>query len=133
MPLYVMRCPDLTAALVRAANEDELFEILDQVADPEGCTWAEYEGPLFLEFELAAHVDVECPEPGAKIARELVEAVRKSVSIDWTQKASVRAKIRTKVKKLLRKHGYPPDKRKEAVETVIEQAEEVCRDWALAA
>jgi hypothetical protein len=63
MPLYVMRCPDLTAALVRAANEDELFEILDQVADPEGCTWAEYEGPLFLEFELAAHVDVECSEP----------------------------------------------------------------------
>jgi hypothetical protein len=65
MPLYVVRWPDLTAALVRAANEDELIEILDQVADPEGCTWAEYDGPLFLEFELAARVEVECPEPAA--------------------------------------------------------------------
>ena len=38
-----------------------------------------------------------------------------------------------KVKRLLRKHGYPPDKREEAVVTVIEQAEAVCRDWADAA
>ncbi len=38
-----------------------------------------------------------------------------------------------RVKRLLRKHGYPPDKRDEAVVTVIEQAEAVCRDWAEAA
>lgn len=67
------------------------------------------------------------------IARDLVDTIRKSVTIDWTQKASVRAKMRTQVKRLLRKHDYPPDKRKEAIETVIEQAEEVCKDWALAA
>jgi hypothetical protein len=65
MPLYVVRWPDLSVALVRAANDDELFEIIDEVADPGGCTWAEYDGPVFLEFELAAHVEVECPEPGA--------------------------------------------------------------------
>jgi len=41
--------------------------------------------------------------------------------------------MRRKVKRLLRRHGYPPDKRKEAVVTVIEQAERVCRDWARAA
>jgi type I restriction enzyme R subunit len=36
------------------------------------------------------------------------------------------------VKRLLRKHGYPPDKRQEAVLTVLEQVEVVCREWAVA-
>jgi type I restriction enzyme R subunit len=61
--------------------------------------------------------------------QDLVDTIRPSVTIDWTQKESVRAGMRTKSKKLLRKHGYPPDKRKE---TVIEQAERICRDWAMA-
>ncbi|MEK9810456.1 MAG: DUF3387 domain-containing protein, partial [Candidatus Nanopelagicales bacterium] len=69
----------------------------------------------------------------AEIAHDLVETIRRSVTIDWTQKEAVRADMRRKVKRLLRKHGYPPDKREEAVVTVIEQAEHVCRDWARAA
>jgi len=69
----------------------------------------------------------------AKIAHELVDTIRRSVTIDWTQKEAVRADMRRKVKRLLRKHGYPPDKRDEAVLTVIEQAEHVCRDWSRAA
>lgn len=69
----------------------------------------------------------------AAIAHDLVEAIRRSVTIDWTQKEAVRADMRRKVKRLLRKHGYPPDKRAEAVVTVLEQAEQVCRDWAGAA
>jgi len=64
------------------------------------------------------------------IAHDLVDAIRASVAIDWTQKESVRARMRTKIKRLLRKYGYPPDKREEAVTTVIEQAEQVCKDWA---
>lgn len=68
----------------------------------------------------------------AQIAHELVAAIRRSVTIDWTQKEAVRADLRRKVKRLLRKHGYPPDKREQAVVTVIEQAERVARDWALA-
>jgi type I restriction enzyme, R subunit len=69
----------------------------------------------------------------SEIAHDLVEAIRSSVTIDWTQKEAVRARLRTKVKRLLRKHGYPPDKREDAVQTVIEQAETVCKDWAEAA
>jgi hypothetical protein len=69
----------------------------------------------------------------AAIAHDLVEAIRGSVTIDWTKKESVRADMRRKVKRLLRKHGYPPDKREDAVVTVIEQAETVARDWAMAA
>ena len=66
------------------------------------------------------------------IAQDLVEAIRQSVTIDWTQKEGVRARMRTRVKRLLRKHGYPPDKREEAVLTVIDQAEAVCREWGRA-
>jgi type I restriction-modification system DNA methylase subunit len=45
------------------------------------------------------------------IARELVETVRKNVTIDWTLRENVRAQLRVLVKRILKKHGYPPDKR----------------------
>jgi type I restriction enzyme R subunit len=64
------------------------------------------------------------------IARELVDTVHKNTSIDWTVKESVKAKLRTMVKRILRKHGYPPDKQEQATQTVLQQAELLCRDWA---
>ncbi len=64
------------------------------------------------------------------IARELVDAVRKNVTIDWTLKESVQAKLRVMVKRILKKYGYPPDKQKKATETVLEQAVLLCKDWA---
>lgn len=63
------------------------------------------------------------------IARELVETVRKNVTIDWTVKESVKAKLRTLVKRILRKYGYPPDKQEKATQTVLAQAELLCMDW----
>ena len=64
------------------------------------------------------------------IARELVSALHANTSIDWTFKESVRAKIRVLVKRILRKYGYPPDKQEKATQTVLEQAEMLCADWA---
>jgi type I restriction enzyme R subunit len=64
-----------------------------------------------------------------KIALELTQMIRKSVTIDWTQRESVQAEIRLKVKKILRKYGYPPDKQEKATQTVLEQAELVAKDW----
>lgn len=63
------------------------------------------------------------------IARELVETVRRNVSIDWTVKESVRAKLRVIVKRILRKHGYPPDKQEAATATVLQQAELLSDFW----
>ena len=63
------------------------------------------------------------------IARDLVETIRRSITIDWTSRESVRAKLRATVKRLLRKHGYPPDRQEQAVKTILEQTEAVCRDW----
>lgn len=64
------------------------------------------------------------------ITFELVKNVRQNVSIDWTLKESARANIRRIVKRTLLKHGYPPDKREKAAETVLEQAEALCSNWA---
>ncbi|OPY56833.1 MAG: hypothetical protein A4E49_00148 [Methanosaeta sp. PtaU1.Bin112] len=64
-----------------------------------------------------------------QIARELVEAVRRNATIDWTVKESARAKLRVIVRRLLRKYGYPPDKQEKATQTVLEQAELLCREW----
>lgn len=63
------------------------------------------------------------------IARELVESVQNNVSIDWTAKESVRAKLRVIVKRILRKHGYPPDKQEAATNTVLQQAELLSDFW----
>ena len=63
------------------------------------------------------------------IACELVDTVRKNVTIDWSVKESSRAKLRTMVRRLLRKYGYPPDKQEKATQTVLEQAELIAKDW----
>jgi type I restriction enzyme, R subunit len=64
------------------------------------------------------------------IARELVAAVRANVTIDWTMRDNVRAQLRVIVKRILRKHGYPPDKAEKATQTVLEQAEVLSEGWA---
>ena len=65
------------------------------------------------------------------IARELVETVRRNVTIDWTVKESVRAKLRVIVKRILRKYGYPPDKQEMATNTVLQQAELLSDYWTV--
>jgi type I restriction enzyme R subunit len=56
------------------------------------------------------------------IAREQVDTIRSNTSIDWTVRENVQARMRVAVKKILRKHGYPPDMEAKATETVLEQA-----------
>jgi type I restriction enzyme R subunit len=56
------------------------------------------------------------------IARELTETVRRNTTIDWTVKETTRANLRRMVRRILRKHGYPPDKSEKATQTVLEQA-----------
>jgi type I restriction enzyme R subunit len=66
------------------------------------------------------------------IAQELVRTVRANVTIDWTLRENVRAQLRVLVKRILRKHGYPPDKQEQATYTVLEQAEVLFVAWASA-
>ncbi len=64
------------------------------------------------------------------LAQTLAESVKKNTSIDWTIKESARAKLRTVVKRLLKKYGYPPDEQKLAADRVLEQAELMADAWA---
>jgi type I restriction enzyme, R subunit len=65
------------------------------------------------------------------IAREVTEAVRKNVTIDWTMRENVQAQLRVIIKRILRKYGYPPDKQEKATQTVLEQVELL--GWEVAA
>jgi type I restriction enzyme R subunit len=64
------------------------------------------------------------------IAQELTKTIRENVTIDWTEREAVRARLRVMVKRVLRKYGYPPDKQEAATKTVLEQAEVLCAEWA---
>jgi len=75
-------------------------------------------------------VNVLGDETLSRIARELVETVRNNVTIDWTLRENVRAQLRVLVKRILRKHGYPPNKQEKATQTVLEQAALLSGEWA---
>ena len=75
-------------------------------------------------------VQVLGDETLCRIARELVETVRNNVTIDWTLRENVRAKLRVLVKRTLKRHGYPPDKQENATQTVLAQAEVLSEGWA---
>ncbi|MDP9902138.1 type I restriction endonuclease subunit R [Variovorax ginsengisoli] len=65
-----------------------------------------------------------------KIAHELTDSLRKNLSVDWSVRESVRAKLRLMVKRILRKYKYPPDLQDGAVELVLKQAENLAEAWA---
>ena len=76
-------------------------------------------------------VEVLGDETLKKIAQELVDRVRKSVTVDWSRRENARAQLRVLVKRILRKYGYPPDKQEQATELVLEQTEVLCSDWVV--
>src|SRR5690625_157913 len=65
-----------------------------------------------------------------KLASELTEQLRKSTTVDWQVRESVRAKMRILIKRLLRKYRYPPEGQEQAVARVIEQAEALAEEWS---
>jgi type I restriction enzyme R subunit len=65
-----------------------------------------------------------------RIAQELVTVVRKNATVDWDKKEQVRALLRSKIRRLLTKYHYPPDKQEAAVQLVLEQAEVLAREVA---
>ena len=64
-----------------------------------------------------------------KLAKKLVNSIRKNLSIDWTKHESVKAKVRALVKRTLRIHGIPPIKHPNTVELIMKQAEALYKEW----
>jgi len=67
-----------------------------------------------------------------KIAQELTESLRKNITVDWSQRESIRAKLRIMVKRILRKYKYPPDQAENAIDFVLRQAQELGETWEVA-
>ena len=123
----------------RAVEAAQVIEELIQLAREMRRANARGERLGLSEDELAFYDALETNDSAVKvlgdetlrgIARELVETVRKNVTIDWTLRENVRAHLRVLVKRILRKHGYPPDKQEKATRTVLEQAEVLSAEWA---
>lgn len=64
------------------------------------------------------------------IAHELLVSLKGNISVDWSHRESARARMRVLVKRILRKHGYPPDLQDLAVQTVLRQAEALSANWS---
>ncbi|ABE32710.1 type I site-specific deoxyribonuclease, HsdR family protein [Paraburkholderia xenovorans LB400] len=65
-----------------------------------------------------------------KIAHELTENLRQNITVDWSERESVRARLRLMVKRILRKYKYPPDQQDGAVELVLQQAQALGEAWS---
>ncbi len=103
----------------RAIETAQVIEELIQLAKDMRAANERGEALKLTEDELAFYDALEVNDSAVralgeptllKIARELVETVRKNVTIDWTVRENVRAQLRVIVKRILRKYGYPPDK-----------------------
>lgn len=104
--------------LIRLAKE---IKETDRKGEDLGLDFREYAFYTALEVNDSS-VKVLGDEILRHIARELVDTIRSNTSIDWTVRENVQAKMRIAVKRILRKHGYPPDMQEKATETVLEQA-----------
>ena len=123
----------------RAIEAAQVIEELIQLAQEMRVANARGESLDLSDDELAFYdaletnnsaVQVLGDEALREIARELVETVRRNVTIDWTLRENVRAQLRVLVKRILRKHGYPPDQQEQATITVLQQAEVLSEAWA---
>jgi type I restriction enzyme R subunit len=123
----------------RAIETAQVIEELIQLAKEMNAASARGEELGLNEDELAFYDALETNDSAVKvlgdetlrqIAKELVETVKKNVTIDWTLRDNVRAQLRVYVKRILRKYGYPPDKQEKATQTVLEQAEVLSEEWA---
>jgi len=124
----------------RAIETAQLIEELIQLAKDMRAANARGAALQLSEDELAFYDALEANDSAVKvlgeptlvhIARELVETVKKNVTIDWTLRENVRAQLRVIVKRILRKYGYPPDKQEKATQTVLEQAEVLSEQWVV--
>ncbi len=124
----------------RAIETAQVIEELIQLAKDMRAANARGEALKLDEDELAFYDALEVNDSAVKvlgeptlvkIARELVETVKKNVTIDWTMRENVQAQLRVYVKRILRKYGYPPDMQEQATQTVLAQAKVLSEVWAI--
>lgn len=123
----------------RALETAQIIEELIKLAEEMRAAQQRGEALGLSEDEVAFYEALEVNDSAVKIlgdatlktiARELVQAVRRNATIDWTLKESARAKLRVVVRRLLHRYGYPPDKQEQATLVVLEQATLRAAEWS---
>jgi type I restriction enzyme R subunit len=109
-------------ALAKKLNDDIAKGNPDDLTDNEVAFYDALEANE-AAVRLMTHEDL------VRLAQELTKKVRENVKIDWSVRESTQAALRVMVRNLLDKYGYPPDFAKEAVETVVKQAELLTDEW----
>jgi type I restriction enzyme R subunit len=136
---YSRSLEDILVDFSKNRISDEVFEELLNLAREVRTAAERGEKLKMTEEEIAFYDALANNESAVKamgddklkvIAAELVTKVRQSTTIDWTMRESARAAIRVMVKRILRQYGYPPDFQDAAVQTILLQAELLCKDWA---
>ena len=70
MPIYLVRWPHLRASLIKARDEDDLQLKIDEVADPGGCRWQVYRGPLWVDFRLPVNLEIHARDNNEPLAMD---------------------------------------------------------------
>ena len=123
----------------RAIETAKVIEELIQMAK-DFAEAAKHGKELGLNFDELAFYDALAENEAAlremgdeilkKIAIELTEKLRSSISVDWQKRESVRAKMRNIIRIILKRFKYPPDKAEEALNMVMKQAEVLSDEWS---
>lgn len=123
----------------RAIETAKVIEELIQMAK-DFAEAAKHGKDLGLNFDELAFYDALAENEAAlremgdeilkKIAIELTEKLRSSISVDWQKRESVRAKMRNIIRIILKRFKYPPDKAEEALDMVMKQAEVLSDEWS---
>ena len=113
------------------------YEYLGYVRNPDGTPYNEHicfdpavlndNGRIYLysgtQYDFEERKDFYENEELIAITKELADTLRRNKTIDWQKRESARAKMRMLIKKLLKKHKYPPEGMEDAVQTVMTQCE----------
>ena len=132
----------LQASLVRYHNRSiETAQVIDELIEMAKSFNAAFQRGVDLGLsanELAFYDALETNEAAVRdlgdselkaIARELTEFLKNNLTVDWSVRDAVRAKMRGRIKLILRRHKYPPDMEQRAIELVLKQAEALSEEW----
>lgn len=120
------------------SDDEDVFKVLEELVKfkHELLEAIEKGHQVGLTYEEKAFFDVLTSDPEVinemgddiliKIARELTKTVRENMTHAWYEKAQAQAKMRSVIKRLLKKYDYPPNKSPKAIEDVLEQAKLQC-------
>ncbi|HEY6332251.1 MAG TPA: DUF3387 domain-containing protein, partial [Blastocatellia bacterium] len=122
----------------RAIETAQVIELLIEMAKDLNSAFRRGEDLGLNDSELAFYDALETNEASVrelgdevlrKIAMELTSNLRNNLTVDWSVRETVKARLRLMVKRILRKYKYPPDREARAIELVLQQAEALSAAW----